>query len=335
MDVVESDVYASVYAVRTDGRQRVRRHQPSGLYAQVLNCWLMTVWLSWAMTLPDDLRQTFRRWFAAGRPPQAASRWVPDAWRRQFPEHAEFLDSLGIDRLDRAGAIERAPVVDDEASAVQVFLLAMLWGYGPVGYGPFRTRRILDRPEATSELLAVARQAQHHGGLAAFKLVAQRRSDGAPFLKWLGPAFGTKYIYFLTANDSAPAPVMDAVVNRWFTAHAPDRPLIVDSWHAPSYETYLASLKEWSEALHQEFGHDIRCDDIEYLIFASGSRFEGNQWSESWDAELREASPTLLFDQLRALASSRPDRAPEAEQAIDKLEELLGPVDTHDHITSN
>lgn len=285
------------------------------------------------MTLPDDLRQTCKRWHASGRPLQVASRWIPEAWRRQLPEHAEFLDSLNTDRLDRAQAIELAPAVEDEASAVQVFLLAMLWGYGPVGYGPFRTRRILDRPEATSELLEVARQAQQHGGLAAFQLIAQRRRDGVPFLKWLGPAFGTKYIYFLTANDPAPAPVMDAVIYRWFNTHAPDRPLIVDYWHAPSYESYLAALEDWAEDLHQEFGYDLRRDDIEYLIFASGSRFEGNQWSESWDAELRDASPALLFDQLRALANSRPDRAHEAEQTISKLEELLGPLDTDDEIT--
>lgn len=251
------------------------------------------------------------------------------------PEHSGFFESLGTDRLDRTRAVELAPAIEDETSAVQVFLLAMLWGYGPVGYGPFRTRRILDRPEAASELLEVAREAEQHGGLAAFELVARRREQGVTFLKWLGPAFGTKYIYFLTANDPKhpPAPVMDSVVNRWFLTHSPECPLITDYWHAPSYETYLASLDRWAEDLGREFQCSIRPDDIEYLIFASGSRFEGNQWSESWDAEVREASPAFLFDQLRALAGNGPGDSHRAGQLIDELESLLGPLDEREDQT--
>ena len=210
-----------------------------------------------------------------------------------------------------------------------MFLLAMLWGYGLVGYGPFRTRRILDRPEAAAELLEVARVAQSDGGRAAFKLIADRRNAGGrSFLKWLGPAFGTKYIYFLTAksNPQEPAPVMDAVVYRWFRKHAPDRKLRVDFWHTQSYEQFLNSLNEWASDISQRFGQEIRVDDVEYLIFAEGSRFEGNDWSEAWEAEQRAASPSLLFDQLRALANSSHNER-QSLALITELEGLLLPVD--------
>ncbi|MCD1287781.1 hypothetical protein CV023_18410 [Brevibacterium sp. CCUG 69071] len=212
---------------------------------------------------------------------------------------------------------------------MQVFLLAMLWGYGLVGYGPFRTRRILDRPEAAAELFEVAQVAQSDGGLAAFKLIADCRNGGErSFLKWLGPAFGTKYIYFLTAknNPQKPAPVMDAVVYRWFRKHAPDRKLRVDLWHTPSYEQFLSSLEEWAADITQQFDQEIQIDDVEYLIFAEGSRFEGNDWSESWEAEQRAASPSLLFDQLRALASSN-HSAGKVLDLITNLEALLLPHD--------
>lgn len=245
----------------------------------------------------------------------------------QLGGYEEFFNSLEDDSIDRKQAVRLSPIVTNEEEAVQVFLLAMVWGYGLVGYGPFRTRRILDRPEAASELLEVAQVVQRDGGLAAFQLIADRRNGGKrSFLKWLGPAFGTKYIYFLTAKNSPkePAPVMDAVVYRWFRKHAPGRKLRVDFWHTPSYEQFLNSLAEWAADITEQFGQKIRIDDVEYLIFAEGSRFEGNDWSESWEAEQRAASPSLLFDQLRALASfSHNDH--QALDLITKLETLLLP----------
>ncbi|WP_336245080.1 MULTISPECIES: hypothetical protein [Paeniglutamicibacter] len=281
------------------------------------------------MTVPEVLIQTFHRWDLAGRPTQAQSRWNTESWSRHLPEYASFLASLGTDRMDRTQAIAAAPDVVDEDTAVQVFLLSMLWGYGPVGYGPFRTRRVLERAEAKSELLEVAQEAKQAGGLAAFELIADRRRQSRSYLKWLGPAFGTKYIYFLTAQDTKhrPAPVMDAVVYRWFRTHVPNRPLIVDFWHAPSYRMFLESLNEWSAGLGGEPGQELRVDDVEYLIFAEGNRFEDNaEWRESWDAEQRVLQLPLLFDQLRsqAGAGTQPERA---NQLISELESLFNPAD--------
>ncbi|WP_165770441.1 hypothetical protein [Brevibacterium aurantiacum] len=229
------------------------------------------------------------------------------------------------------------PIVENADDAVKVFLLAMLWGYGLVGYGPFRTRRILDRPEAAAELFEVAVKAQEMGGLAAFRLIAERRSEASrPFLKWLGPAFGTKYIYFLTAmtESQKTTPVMDAVVYRWFRNHAPDRPLRVDFWHSRSYELFLNSLDEWTSDITKRLGQEIRIDDVEYLIFAEGSSFEGNDWSESWDAEIRASSPALLFDQLRALASSNQPNQ-HTLKLIDELESHLLSQDDQTKLPQN
>src|SRR5699024_988610 len=278
---------------------------------------------------PDALITTYERWQEAGRPTQIPSKWNHRSWTNQLGQHKEFLNGLKGDPIDRKQAVQLSPIVTNEEEAVQVFLLAMLWGYGLVGYGPFRTRRILEQPTAAAELLEVAQVAQRDGGLAAFKLIADRRNGGArSFLRWLGPAFGTKYIYFLTAknNPQEPAPVMDAVVYRWFRKHAPDRKLRVDFWHTPSYEQFLNSLEEWAVDITEQYGQEIRIDDVEYLIFSEGSRFEGNDWSESWGAEQREASPSLLFDQLKELASSS-HSAIQAFELITELESLLLPHD--------
>lgn len=279
--------------------------------------------------MPDALLQTYERWYRAGRPAQVGSRWNRTAWSRQLPQYTDFFESLGPDGLNRVQAVEKSPAVVDHQTAVQVFLLAMVWGHGSVGYGPFRTRRILERPEVASELLEVAEIAYRGGGLEAFAHVASRRRESGTFLKWLGPAFGTKYIYFLTAQDTTqqPAPVMDAVVRRWFGVHVPDRPLKVGIWDVLSYRTFLESLTEWAEEIRERFGHHVRLDDVEYMIFAEGYLFEDEgEWRESWESEQSQLAPTLLIDQLKALAvgSADPRRA---SALIAELESLLEPLE--------
>ncbi len=202
----------------------------------------------------------------------------------------------------------------------------MLWGYGPVGYGAFRTRRILDEPEASRALLEVATVAQAEGGLAAFALICERRHHDAGYLKWLGPAFGTKYLYFLTAaiDPDRATPVMDAVVRRWFSKHVPDQKLIVDTWNEPSYRKFLDCLETWSDELSSLGRTKVTMDDVEYLIFADGNNFEDNaEWRESWDAEALELPVSELIDQLRARVSANLGDGSEAMSHLDELEQAL------------
>lgn len=271
--------------------------------------------------MPKALAAAYERWNNAGRPMQVASVWKPTSWIEWFPEYKQFLTGLCTDRLDRRQVVEISPHVETEKQAVQVFLLAMLWGYGLGGLGPFRTRRVLDQPNAKSELFEVAREVHAKGGLSAFKLVADRRSKGSPpFLQWLGPAYGTKFIYFLTAKNDPenPTPVMDSVVSNWFRDNAHDRPLRVGSWHSPSYELFLDSLKEWATDLAHRYGQSIRLDEVEYLIFASQSIFGRQDGPALRDAYVSELSPLLLFERLRVLAHSSQD----SQHTLDLIDEL-------------
>lgn len=280
------------------------------------------------MTVPSDLRTEYRKWTDDGQPPQEAFKWNSSSWKRQLEEYGEFFDSLHVTELNRDDVVAKAREanggsgdVKTEDVAVKVFLLAMLWGYGKVGYGPYRTRRVLNEDSAVSELLEVARKAQCKGGLAAFQHIADKRKSG-PYLKWLGPSFGTKYIYFLTAmmdnGTVETTPVMDAVVQRWFGHHAKDHSLRVDFWHVKSYETYLCFLKGWAKELPSD-GSTLKVDDVEYLIFRSRNPYEPKS----------ELSTAELFDQLRSQApgSSNPE---EALDLLGKLERLFGPSETED-----
>ncbi|MGP5725410.1 8-oxoguanine DNA glycosylase OGG fold protein [Arthrobacter rhombi] len=275
------------------------------------------------MTTPKRLTTTLDRWVRAGRPIQVASRWNTATWSRQFPAHQAFFDGLKTDRLNRHEAVQHIGRINNETEAVEAFLLAMLWGYGPVGYGAFRTRRILDEPGAYQALLEVAQTAQTEGGLEAFNLICARRDQNRGYLKWLGPAFGTKFLYFATAAvaPQQATPVMDAVVRRWFAKHAPDHQLIVDVWHQPSYKVFLDCLEAWSSELTAFSGETVTKDEVEYLIFADGNNFENNaEWRESWDVETLELPVSELIDQLRARIAAEFGDESEAMKSLDDLE---------------
>lgn len=91
----------------------------------------------------------------------------------------------------------------------------MVWGYGRVGYGAFRTARVLAKnATATRTLREAAGRARRDGGPEAFSWLAKNR------LTWLGVAFATKYLYFCNGpSPSAPALVLDRPVQRWLYEH--------------------------------------------------------------------------------------------------------------------
>jgi hypothetical protein len=165
--------------------------------------------LSAPHSIPTALRSAIDHWRQAGQPDQQSVRWPRESWLRAFPELSSLLASLP-EQMNRTEAAAVAARTRDEHSAVGAFIAAMIWGYGPIGYGPFRARRVLDQnPDAPVRLLACAETARNEGPLAAFRCLADRP------LRFLGPAFGTKYLCFCTRavadrHDGRTAPVLDS-----------------------------------------------------------------------------------------------------------------------------
>lgn len=276
--------------------------------------------------VPPVLIGTYSRWQSSGRPAQVRSRWNVEAWARRLPEYESLLRSFPHGAIGRQHGIDRVGKVTDEDSAVSAFLLSMIWGYGPVGYGPFRTRRVLNGKDASSRLLAVAQIAQTDGGLRAFEHVVRERKRDREYLKFLGPAFGTKYLYFLTAAMPAveTTPVMDAVVERWFRKNVTGSAVSVFQWQAESYASFLGHLREWSRTLTGSETKSLELDDVEYLIFASGANFENSRdWSEEWQQDREPLTVSDLLDQLRLACGSESQSHFEALELIGQLESVL------------
>ncbi|MGP9538108.1 8-oxoguanine DNA glycosylase OGG fold protein [Brachybacterium sp. AOP43-C2-M15] len=320
-------------------------------------------------TIPDSLTTTYTRWAALDRRPQGTFPWRPGSWANRFSRDdtpqlkginlgAAIKDIVGAtrrafggdeDRIDRTvveGFHSPTMLRDTDGSpspqaVVTAFIAAMIWGYGTSGYGPYRTVRVLSTdPDAVEHLVEIARIAQEptQGGHAAFEEIAAQRATGDPYLKYLGPAFGTKFLYFLTAayDEVETTPVLDAVVRRWFRDEAHET-LYTAWWDSDSYARYLGLLDEWRKALPAATGSKaLERADVELLIFAS-ARGDAGSWLTGDDPVLPEE---LGLDELLGAVSGEIDQLAtrprdDSQEGPELLRQLIEWVERDDAVSGN
>lgn len=304
-------------------------------------------------TVPGQLQKTFDAWKIASRPKQGAFAWNPRTWIKRFEKTStQQLNSVDLvaavesireacaeknpdapDRIDRdlvaslssASAICTEDPTEHNQRMVTAFIASMIWGYGQTGYGPYRTARVLTTdPQAVDHLREVARCAHNpeRGGLAAFELIASERSKNPMYLKYLGPAFGTKFLFFLTrSNDkTSTTPVMDAVVQTWFSSHAKDYgPLKVAFWHPASYRRYLTALDTWADALSVG-DSPVSRENVELLVFTSRNVEKYRRWPGSDPIETDALSIETLLDILASETDGLRDT--KGNRGMELIEEL-------------
>jgi hypothetical protein len=221
-----------------------------------------------AIPPPTALRAIADDWSRAGRPSQEAIAWPRDRWERDFPDRRELFRSLPS-ALDRASVRQVCATAATSPQAAENALLATLaWGFGWIGYGPYRARLMLMTPKAGERLRSVARIAAAEGALAAYVSLGTENR-----IKGLGPAFGTKYLAFCQP-DSQPvtALIHDFLVSEWLGANGrPD--LRASTWTPEIYAAYLDQMHAWAQDL------GITPETLEYLIFQHEADIRGSQWA--------------------------------------------------------
>ena len=145
------------------------------------------------------------------------------------------------------------------------------WGYGRVGYGPFRVRRVLDAvPNAGARLQAAAGTAVEGRPVDGYACLGDH---GIARLPYLGPAFGTKFLYFCSATSSQPALILDRLVARWLRENA-GLPLNELRWSVSTYVRYLEIMFGWADEL------GLAADELEVCIFSTQAGGLGDsQWA--------------------------------------------------------
>jgi hypothetical protein len=218
--------------------------------------------------VPEAVVDVMGGWEAGGRPQQPAIGWPRLRWLARFPDSADLLAALP-DQLDRATV--RAACSDaanSPAAAWQAFMVVMVWGYGTVGYGPWRTARVCSDTSGARERLArVAQQLAERGALEAYGLFA-----GDCRLRWLGPAFGTKFLYFCPQGPEPQALIFDRLVARWLTKNT-SIAFNAGPWSSTTYRRYLELLCGWAAVL------GVGSDEVERCIFQAQANQGRNQWA--------------------------------------------------------
>ena len=209
------------------------------------------------------------KWLDQGSPPQAGIVWPRRRWVTAFPGHGELLHALP-DQLDRRTVQEHCESASDSPEgAERAFLVVMAWGYGDVGYGPFRVARMLaESPDAPARLQRAAKALAGSGALAGYEALGDYRVSR---LKWLGPAFGTKFLHFCSPPGSPPALILDRLVADWIRTNTgvSFNPV---PWRSHTYRRYVDLLAEWAGEL------GIESDELETCLFTDEASRTGSQW---------------------------------------------------------
>jgi hypothetical protein len=204
---------------------------------------------------PDDLGQHQVR----VRP----HHWLGRLGRDQVP--AALHDREQVSRGDLFALADE--VRARTLGATQLLVAVMMWGYGTMGYGPARTERMLATRDAEQRIAAAFRAVNdpRHGASSGYAALADH---GTARLAWLGPAFGTKFLY-VAGHGQVPYGrqplILDALVGRWIEAQVGVR-LFPWTWLRSAYGRYLDLMHAWAAELGWE------PDQVEHRVFTLGRR---------------------------------------------------------------
>ena len=187
----------------------------------------------------------------------------------------ENATSLGLKKIHRSEVLALGAMYrEGKVSATDLFLASMMWGNGRTGYGPYRTSIALNIPRNGADPIKVIDEV---GRLAASGDIKSAYETMSNALWKIGPAFGTKFLYFASPLDNQ-ALIFDGVVAQWSSPDSPwnPQPSMAWSWNWKSYSEYMEWCEKKFNALPAEFKNGLstlhgdgvtRVDMVEASIF--------------------------------------------------------------------
>jgi predicted house-cleaning noncanonical NTP pyrophosphatase (MazG superfamily) len=187
-------------------------------------------------------------------------RWIPDQWESTFKGHEAAHADLRA-HSEAEGGIARSFIHDHTGSdPVDLFLMVMAWGYGRTGYGPSRTRAILDQAGAKKKIGLIVSETRTHGAAAGWDALVDTHH-----IKGFGMSFGTKLLYFAGyGSEHFPRPlILDELVRASLQKVARGTVPPKGNVSTADYVGYLELAEKW--ALDPAWKQ--RSDVVEYGLF--------------------------------------------------------------------
>ena len=228
--------------------------------------------------------------------------FYPGTWRKSWP-HGLDMPAILADAVPgdgkkhpvtRSDIFKRAENVDTEADALDLYVLMCGWGAGWQGITGYRCRRPLHSPDVAAKLLAAHRAIR--AGEDPKAVYASLQPGGTNHIKYFGPAFFTKWLYFSGYGR-------EGVGGK--------RPLILDArvarslgwdswgWTSTQYDQYL----ELAAAAAKELG--VGPQVVEYVLYSMNGTQTGTKTDPDAQSLIIEDVPDALYRALIATASAQ------------------------------
>jgi hypothetical protein len=196
------------------------------------------------------------------------------AWQRGLPDRAYWPASLdhqvvadGWQHIDRQMVFDVGVDVRDPASTGRLFVACAVWGTGTAGRERVRRLRVFqqDAPYGFEELWHGIALVRESGPVDAYAYLHGRKRNRVPHV---GPAFGTKVLYFSGYEKSAtslrPLILDSRVATALNMLCGWSWPTLAGGWTPSQYEQYLTVAHDWAK----QWGTDP--DVVEYVLFNIG-----------------------------------------------------------------
>jgi hypothetical protein len=191
-------------------------------------------------------------------------RWNPLSWKTSDlamfePQISKF--TVGCRQENAEYVISRQDVLTLSESVEDVFIGAMIFGYGLIGYGPSRIERVIKKNPGLLEKLKGQYDSAANGPAESWESHTQNDR-----VKYLGPAFATKFAYFSARKQQCNRiiPLIADINTSWAMWWLAELPRSVE--RGDSYVKYVELAHAWAA----EVGGNCRADEIERAIFSIG-----------------------------------------------------------------
>ena len=208
------------------------------------------------------------------------------------PSWSNYYDGNFPEKISRGELLENAK--DSETNLENLFVRIMAWGFGPAGYAHYRTNRILAELKAVDgrsidRWVTELRSQSKLSPLGAFEYLESESGK----IKYLGPAFATKVLYFLSPVGNR-APILDSVVVSWLWRHniaTEEHSITLEFANRDGFKKYIDFIDKALDQLSTLLSQNIDENDrgfIEYLIFQDQLAYQSDLGLENW---MRRAEP--------------------------------------------
>lgn len=203
--------------------------------------------------------------------------WRPRTWLKWFPsdcDEGRQIQEFGARGILRSDVFELAQVIPEMLAEARVaglrrlFLLSQIWGYGTVGYGAYRTARLMRQPEFNRRLNGAYELLLRDGAAAAYRSMSPENPNR---VRGLGPAFATKFLYFAGYKQEPPNRlrplILDSLVGAALHEAEPEAfgPRTGLFWDCETYARYLEAA--WWVQSSKYTRYVLFPEDTERVLF--------------------------------------------------------------------